>query len=198
MRWIFWFYLCAGFLTANVAFADTFQVATGSGTLTCGYVRSAWVPGKMNRGAFVPFSTQVKKLKVKVRSARPPKKGKIRNKIKNLRAAIAAGKTMCAAGPPLGGSPLPLPPSLGNFDAQGNVTAAGKAVFGIPSALNGNIGMGRSIFESQCSCHGDMLNRSMPEYRSAISQAPMYFSTSEITDQMLANLTAYLNRYRQF
>jgi chorismate synthase len=198
MRWTFWLYLCAGFLTANVAFADTFQVATSSGTITCGIVQSTWVPGKMSRGAFVAYSSQVKKLKVSARSARAPKKTKLLTKIKNLRAAIAAGKESCASGPPQGSSPTPTPSGLGNFDAQGNVTASGKALFGIPASMSGNIGVGRAIYTAQCSCHGDMLNRSMPDYRSAISESPMFFSSSDVTDQMLADLTAYLNRYRQF
>ena len=97
--------------------------------------------------------------------------------------------------------PTPTPtatPSVigsGNFDSGGNVTAKGRTAFGIPNGLSGNITAGGSLTRSYCSCHAERIGRSFPSLRSAIAQSPMFFNSTQITDPMLANITAYLNRF---
>ncbi|MBN8550879.1 MAG: hypothetical protein J0M12_16310 [Deltaproteobacteria bacterium] len=189
------------------AFASqTFVISSSAGKFTCGLSGSAWVSGKLSRSNFLPFATQIKALKLSAKSAGPAKKAKLLAKIKTLKTTMKKGNAACKNGPPSGGgggggtqpTATPTPAAPGNFDMAGNVTAKGKALFGIPSSLNGNISAGRSTWQAQCmGCHSDKLNRTMSQYRGLISQAPMFFDSNEIPDSTLANLTAYLNRFRQ-
>lgn len=186
----------------DVMAVQTFVITNSAGKFTCGRSGTKWVPGKISKSNFLPYATQIKTLKKQAKAASGKKKTKLLAKIASLSAANKKGKGMCAGGPPVGGGPTPTPTpgpsSSGNFDSAGNVTAAGKALFGIPSSLNGNIGAGRTLWQAQCAgCHGDKLGRTFSQYRGLISQAPMFFSSSEIPDGSLANLTAYLNRFRQ-
>ncbi len=111
-----------------------------------------------------------------------------------------AGTPVCKKLSAGSGTPTPTPtstPSLGNFDLNGNVTSAGKAAFGIPSSLSGNIGQGRSLYGSYCTgCHVERTGKSFSYLRTSIAQSPMLFTSTEITDGMLAHITAFLNRYR--
>ena len=183
---------------ADVLASQTFQTMTSAGVFTCGLSGSSWVPGKISGSSFLPLAAQLKSLKLSSKRASGSKKIKLQKKIQKLKATIANGKTACFAGPPYNPTPSPTPASFGNFDMAGNVTAVGKALFAIPSALNGNIAAGRTFWQAQCAgCHTDKLNRTMPQYRGFIAQSPMLFSEEEVPDEALANLTAYLNRFRQ-
>ena len=91
-------------------------------------------------------------------------------------------------------TPIPLPP--GNFDSAGNLTDKGKVTFGVASTLTGNISEGKALSNSYCSCHGERLGAKFPEVRNAIFQPPMFFDSNQITDPMLANIIAYLNRFQ--
>lgn len=188
---------------SDIFAVQTFQITNSGGKFTCGRSGSKWVPGKISKSNFLSFNDQIKTLKRSLKTAKGSKRTKIQAKISSLTDANKLGKGVCAGGPPIGGAnptptPTPSQQSAGNFDMAGNVTSAGKALFGIPSSLNGNIGSGRTLYQAQCSgCHGENLGRSMNQYRSLISQAPMFFDSNEIPDSALANLTAYLNRFRQ-
>jgi len=93
-------------------------------------------------------------------------------------------------------SPTPTP-QTGNFDSQGNVTPAGKALFGIPSSLSANITAGKSVQTAKCSgCHAERTSRTFSDIRTNIKRSPMLFDEAQIPDPMLANLVAYLNRFR--
>lgn len=105
--------------------------------------------------------------------------------------------------PPGGASPTPTPratatpAATGNFDNGGNVTSAGKAAFGIPSNLSASISTGKTIHDINCKgCHAEKTNRSFNQLRISISASPMFFTQQDIPDSALANLTAYLNRFR--
>ena len=141
---------------------------------------------------FTPYSVAVSKLKAKgIRGA----------KLDTAVALRRAGTTACAhigSGTP---SLTPTPtatPNLGNtnFDSSGNVTPKGMVVFGIPSSLSGNITAGKNIVQSYCSCHSDKNGLSFNSLRSAIALSPMFFDSTQVADPMLANITAYLNRFR--
>ena len=189
---------------ADVLAVQTFQITNSGGKFTCERSESKWIPGRISKSNFLSFAAQIKTLKASAKIASASKRTKLLAKIATLKASNKIGQGICAGGPPLagGGNPTPTPTpgqqSSGNFDFDGNVTAAGKSLFGIPSSLNGNISAGRAVFQAQCSgCHGDKLGRTMSQYRVLIALAPMFFDSSEINDGTLANLTAYLNRFRQ-
>jgi hypothetical protein len=87
------------------------------------------------------------------------------------------------------------PTTSGNFDADGNVTATGKTLFGIPSALSANSNQGKTLHQANCvGCHGEKTNRSFATIKSRIAAPPMSFT---FADADVANLVAYLNRFRK-
>ncbi|MBX7138465.1 MAG: hypothetical protein K1X83_10825 [Oligoflexia bacterium] len=90
-------------------------------------------------------------------------------------------------------TPIPIPTACpgGNFDSQGNTSQ-----FSIPVGLSGNINLGASQYTQTCSgCHG-MTDRgallNFTQLKTAVTGAPMFLTA--LTNQQLANLTAYLNR----
>jgi hypothetical protein len=105
-----------------------------------------------------------------------------------------AGKIACKKAAATIPSPTPTPSNL-NFDANGNVTPQGKIAFGIPSNLSGNITAGHQLSASYCTCHVERIGASFPFVRAQIAQPPMLFDSTQITDDMLANIIAYLNRF---
>jgi hypothetical protein len=136
---------------------------------------------------FTPFATTIAKMKARrIGGAK-------------LSAEVALGKagnSACAhlqRGPTP--TPTPIPGSSSNFDGSGNLTAKGKLAFGVPSSVSGNITAGRSLTQSYCTCHEERIGHSFPVLRAAIAQPPMSFDNTQMTDAMLANITAYLNRF---
>lgn len=87
--------------------------------------------------------------------------------------------------------------AAGNFDGNGNVTATGKSVFQIPANLSGNISLGRDVYDTYCfGCHVERVNRTFPDLRYNTSRPPMNYDSTDLPDAELANLVAYLNRFR--
>ena len=85
----------------------------------------------------------------------------------------------------------------GNFDSNGNVTEQGKSLFEIPSHLSANISLGRDVYQSYCvGCHIEQVNRTFPYIRTSIANPPMNYNEIDLPDPELANLIAYLNRFR--
>lgn len=83
-----------------------------------------------------------------------------------------------------------------NFDSNGNISEAGRLAFGIPDGVPANVSDGQDIFNTYCSgCHSEQRGRSFSDYRTSIDQAPMFYDSSDIPDDDLADLTAYLNRF---
>lgn len=93
-------------------------------------------------------------------------------------------------------TPTPAPTSgSANFDRAGNVTPAGKVLFGIPSNMNANITAGAAIIKAECTgCHSPKYSRTYPIIRYVVPRPPMNLTT--LTDQQFADITAYLNQYR--
>lgn len=122
-------------------------------------------------------------------------------------AKVNPGTTPSPTGTPEPGntaSPTPRPtatptpePLTGNFDLQGNVTPAGKLLFGIPSSLTANVTAGKAAQAAKCSgCHLEKTGRTFMYVRTSIQRSPMLYDEAQIPDPMLANLVAYLNRFR--
>jgi hypothetical protein len=98
-----------------------------------------------------------------------------------------------------GTNPTPTPtPTVrpGNFDGAGNVTAQGKAAFGIPSNLSANKNAGQTKWFATCrQCHSvEKTNRNFGTIKSVLPISPMFIN---LPDSDVANLTAYLNRFNQ-
>lgn len=103
---------------------------------------------------------------------------------------VAGGTT-----PPATPTPEPTPRS-GNFDSAGNVTSQGKTEFRIPSNLSANIGRGRDRWFATCrECHSvEKTGRDFGTLKNVLPRSPMYINLS---DNSIADLTAYLNRFNQ-
>lgn len=160
------------------------------------------VPGSIvtrsNKITFTPFNTTL--LKTPRRNT---------TKYNRLKALVSLGTKECKriANTTPGSSPSPTPtatptptsaPTSGNFDLQGNVTPAGKILFGIPSSLTANVSAGKAVQTAKCTgCHLERTGRSFLDIRNSIKRSPMLFDEAQIPDPMLANLVAYLNRFRQ-
>jgi hypothetical protein len=87
-------------------------------------------------------------------------------------------------------------PRSGNFDGTGNVTAQGKIEFNIPSNLSANIGRGRDRWFGTCrECHSvEKTGRDFVTLKNVLPRSPMFINLS---DNTVADLTAYLNRFNQ-
>jgi len=196
-----------------------FQVKLRATAYTCAAVAGKMRSGRINKatGLFVPYSADIKALKAKIKLAKAAKKPALKKKLAALLAKAAAGDRVCKNTSP-GQQPTPTPgatpgatpgptktptpaPVAGYFDARGNVTAAGKVKFGIPSNLSANINAGLAVYNAQKStnqglkscgaCHQERSNRTYG-YMQAILPSPIMLITLSAGE--LANLTAYINR----
>lgn len=185
--------------TVTLGSGESFQTASGGKTVTCAVVSATWKAGKYLNGNVTLFLAHVqarKNLKLSLRkTSDSAKAARIRKKIAAITKRIKAEDPVCSAGPGGGGGGGS---GSGSFDSLGNVTAAGKALFGIPSNLNASIDAGLTVhnFNSCAGCHGEERNRTFSAYRTIIAGPEMGFSVNDINDQQLADLTAYLNRFR--
>jgi hypothetical protein len=137
---------------------------------------------------FTSFEKQIQKLKSRLNNSRRPlaeaEKERLKRTLKRLKAYKKLGETACSN---IGN---------GNFDLDGNVTPVGKERFGIPQHLSANISEGRRVYLNYCTCHGERTNYTFPVLRDRIKRPPMFFDEQQISDQALAHLTAYFNRFR--
>ena len=104
----------------------------------------------------------------------------------------ASGKPGQSGTPTPHSSPTPKPTQKGNFDSNGNTTA-----FGIPSGTTGNVKSGSSTWGAKCaSCHAaEKTGRLYGQIKGSFKVVPSMMSLS-VSNQEIANLTAYLNRGR--
>ena len=151
--------------------------------------------------SFVDKSAGFGTFRYRARISKKPKKSAWSKLAKLTFAGGSATPTPTPGGS--GTNPTPVPtrtptPTTGNFDGSGNVTAAGKALFGIPSNLSANVSAGRSAWQFGCQgCHGsEKLNKTFSSYRALLKASPMFIFENDVPDSELANLTAYLNRFR--
>jgi mono/diheme cytochrome c family protein len=140
---------------------------------------------------FYPYSLQRSALRKKLALASGAKRLKLQKRLAATRKKLKESKEPCTSGAPGSGGGFPTL----CYDGFGNLSAAGKAKHQVPAHLNGNIGAGSAVYQAYCAgCHMER-PRSFPLLRHAISEEPMYFSSSEIPDAALADLVAYLQRF---
>lgn len=181
------------------AYAATtvWTVSADFGNVTCGKVGSKNLSGTGSSSKFVSHKSKIASLKIDLRKAKKSKQAKIRAAITKLTQRQKLEDPFCSSGPPTWLVPTPTPTvaPLTNFDSNGNVTAKGKALFQIPTQYTANVGTGSDIWVATCrGCHAsEKTNRTFPTITTRIAASPMFLTLS---GGQVANLTAYLNRFR--
>ncbi|MBX7137671.1 MAG: hypothetical protein K1X83_06775 [Oligoflexia bacterium] len=174
--------------------SSVFQASKDGKTYSCAVIDGVTLAGTLNKtdpNLFLSFKAQIRALKLQIAAASGARKSKLQNKLATITTKSKAGTAACRAG---GGNP---PPQLGNFDLNGNVTPQGKVLFGIPSGLTANIFAGKLVLQANCGCHEERTGRSFSNLRENTRRFPMGYDEVSLPDAALANLTAYLNRFRQ-
>ncbi|MBN8549556.1 MAG: hypothetical protein J0M12_09595 [Deltaproteobacteria bacterium] len=186
---------------------NIFEAQASSGkSYLCAPSGSSYVSGKFVRYRFSSFSALMREIRIKMKSAQGASYAKLKSKRSKYKAAKAEGDSACKNGPPSSGGPTPTPqpgstptatPTPGapqvNFNGD-EVTSWGKSQFGIPQWLSANAARGASAWSTHCfGCHNPPENKGFGYVRQRISGSPMFFTTTEIPDSTLADLTAYLN-----
>ena len=207
-RWVY----IAGIrsLLAFVAFpvcahaaVEVFVVSSGGSEIVCGARGGTWIPGLLaRRSDFTTFQSFEKILasqRNKIKRLRGTARTTLQRKIAKNSAKLRRQRPVCRQGPPAGTTPTPTPiAALPVFDGSGSVTSYGKSVLGIPSEFSASIGGGRTVFQNNCvGCHVERTNRTFSNLRTNIARPPMFFDSSSMPDSSLAELTAYLNRFRE-
>jgi len=200
--------------TIELSFGQSFSTTDSIGkTVRCGSVGGRWVSGTFVAGSdtsFLPQSASIKALQVKAKKASGSAKTKLLTRIKAATKKRKSDDIVCAPGmggevtptpTPISSNPEPTDPgTIAYFDSSKNVTEEGKVLMKIPSQLVANLDRGKSLFLNTCNgCHssrGEPVNYTFDKLRMKIAISPMFFTTSSITDPQLADLTAYLNRFR--
>lgn len=181
---------------------DQFVVEHQGVSYSCSATGSSYEVGKVTNGGRVSsLAKQIRKLRLALEAASGAQRTSLLNKLKSLMRLKREVVDVCkAVSSPVSGTPTATPSpgsGSGNFDAQGNVTAKGMALFMIPAGLSANIDRGKSVYDLNCTgCHDPKTGRPFTTLRAKIALPPMDYDSSEITDAALADLTAYLNRFR--
>lgn len=149
------------------------------------------------------FRKQQKKFK-KTADKRAKKKSKL------FKQLFVAGSPVCqslkrdtvptptpSATPTPSTTPTPSPTVPASyFNSDGSVNSYGKIRFGIPEDMEANLIDGQTVFFRNCSgCHEERTKPDLASLREATSKAPMLFNETELPDQNLADLLAYLGRF---
>jgi len=177
--------------------ADLYQSRSSGKTYTCGRL-PPWSPGRLIQGWFYPTKAEISALKKQIKSAKSSSaKARLQSKLSRAQSNLAAGKKVCNGSP----QPTPTPDQGGGgmFDRLGNMTAAGKAAFGVPSNLNASVNSGIGVWNATCKgCHQTspmaLSIRTFPLIKARIQLSPMSFSIpAEVTEQMIADVVAFAN-----
>jgi len=179
---------------------DLYQTFKDGKVITCGRILSEWRSGIMvgfDKALFLSRADKIKDLKKKSRTAAEPKLSKLLSQLKKQRSLQRIENPICVEGSPTS-TPTPTPTPGGgcvNFDAFGNVTAAGITAFQIPSNLAANINTGTTVWQANCTgCHSANLNRTFVAVKQAFQAEPQMSFALSISDADLAQIIAYLNR----
>lgn len=181
--------------SVKLASKSLFTVRASSASILCGNL-PPWSPGRMVSDRFYPTRVEIKALKAKISKSSGSARRALEAKVRQLNSYLSKGKAPCAKGPPRAVS---TPTPSGPFDALGNVTAAGKVAFGIPSNLSASVNSGIGAWNSTCNgCHhmqpSGLGIRSFPEIKARIQLSPMLFSIpGELTEQQIADIVAFAN-----
>lgn len=180
--------------------SQMFQMNQNGRTYTCGMVNSVWHGGMLVSGRFISFAQLITNTKVKMKTAAPAKKAAMKIKLASYKKSHTVVGAICRAAansnnnPPTS-TPRPTPNTATNFDSSGNVTAAGKTLFAIPSSLSANKDRGKTVWDGECrACHSsEYRNKRYTDLVNLLPGAPMYI---HLQSSELADLVAYLNRFR--
>lgn len=169
--------------------SQMFQTTHKGKTYTCGNL-SPWTPGRVVQGLFYATKREIRnidsKLKKRLSSVQ---RGKLLNTRAQRKKYLTAGKPLCTTGPGAGGY----------FDSYGDVTAAGKAYFQIPTYLQANVLRGIGAWNANCNgCHQSSVvglpMKKYPDLYNRIQLPPMSFLVpSEVSEQEIADITAAAN-----
>lgn len=152
---------------------------------------------KDSRTLFESYDSLSRKKRKKFKKTRKRKFKKAQRRFKKL---SRQGEDACS-----GSSETPETPTGGGggsseqsyFDAFGNVTQLGRTVFEIPDGLSANAFVGQSVYQRSCvGCHEKRSRPTFSQLRQTISQAPMFYDESNLSNQDLADLVSYLNIHR--
>jgi hypothetical protein len=191
--------LCALCLGTQAAFAqtETFQTTSNGKTITCGASGSSWIPGSLSGSKFTSLVTQRTKKRTALKKATGAKLAQLKKAIKTLTTRIKTEGPVCALGPPDDGDDE-VPADGDYFDSSGNLTADGKLAFGVPSELSGNVTSGRVLHDNNSckSCHTEKTNSSYSLVLESLEEPSMTYLADSLSTADLANLVAYLNRFR--
>ncbi|MCB0330610.1 MAG: cytochrome c [Bdellovibrionales bacterium] len=157
-----------------------------------------------NRKGILLFESYESIFKKKSKAYKKTLSAKAKKQRNEARALRIAGDPVCASlqggSPDEGGTTTPTPTpssSTGYFYSNGDVTPLGKTEFQIPAGINANAFTGQAVYQMTCTgCHEKRSRPTMPILRVTIAQEPMYYTSDVLSDQDLADLTAYLNIYR--
>jgi hypothetical protein len=213
-------------ISASLAQPTTqFSIEVDEKSYICQNNGNTWVPGTYtSAGDFQSFRIFIAKLKKKIKTASGTKSLSLKNKVKKLTKKSREVQAVCEINKPVDtGMPTPVIPTsiavstvtptripgavatatpqsaASSFTASGDVTLAGKNLFAIPPSLSGNITRGKAEFQNNCSgCHTEQraVNKTFTYLRTAIKITPMLFNEGNMPDAQLADITAYLNRFR--
>jgi hypothetical protein len=200
----------------SIAFGESeFEVSYNEESYICTVKGATFLVSISNNGRELLLTRRIKVLKKQLQKATGQKKAKIGKQIRvlaklNRMVVKVCKQTSSSLFTPTPGSTLtpstPTPTVVpttggnvgeGNFDNDGNVTSTGKALFGIPDSLSANVSRGKLVHDQQCvGCHAPKTNKSFSYLRTEIAKSPMFIDTTRMPDATLADLTAYINRFR--
>lgn len=177
--------------------ADIENIEVGKRNFACARINNKIIIGKLVESSFIKnFKASIKKARKQVRKAPEDKLAKRARRLAKLKGINRKGKKACRQALNGGGDDEDSG-NENNFDSNGDVTANGKALFQIPSNLSANVSRGQIIFQEYCTgCHMEQRNLTFPYYRNAIAGPPMSYNENDLPDQELADLVAWLNRFR--
>lgn len=189
------------------ALPEVFQAAGPSGPIMCGAVRAGYEAGALKKARgpltvrnFSTYKALAKKAKSDAAKTSGSKRKKLVKRASSYTAMAKQLNPFCTVAPTPTPTPTPTPGAPGEelyFDAAGNLTAYGKAQLGVPATLEANITRGRTAQDGYCTgCHIERTFYAFPVLRERIAQPPMFYDSSRVPDQTLADLVAYLNRFR--
>ncbi len=142
---------------------------------------------------FTSFSRVIIKLKKKISRASASNVTALKSKLRTAKKSKRAGLTACGGSGGGGGGNN----SGSYFTTAGDVSDLGRSTFGIPSGLAANVTVGQGLHRTYCTgCHEERRELTFNALRDSISQDPMNYDASSLSDANLAPIMAYLSRFR--
>lgn len=152
------------------------------------------------------FRPTKRKLRKRRRARKIDPSAKNIRRFKRVRAFYRAGRSACAqnsvattpeSSPSPTATPVATPVLQRFFTNTGELTELGRETFEIPNGLAANVNDGQLVWRAYCQgCHEERPRATFSELRLAISLEPMYYTEELLPDSELAQIMAYLSRFR--